>query len=164
MIGGVAQPARPGTLLNQGQIIPSKRFMKGRVIEENWPPKHICMPFLLCFVLFLFLFLLIFKCFATIQQSSKSHCGMVGYFCSDLTGLKPTWAPRPPCKRALRYILFSEKEVPLLLFAYDLKETSATPWSLWKMLSKMAYWGGLELIHSSLIQVCQAPSQSSSYH
>lgn len=78
MIGGVrpprevAQPARPGTLLNKGQIIPCKRFMKGRVIEENWPPKHVWMPFLLCFVLFLFLFLLIFKCFATIQQSSKS--------------------------------------------------------------------------------------------
>ena len=39
----------------------------------------------------------------------------------------PTWGHPPPCKRALRYILFSEKEVPLLLFDYDLKETSATP-------------------------------------
>ena len=39
----------------------------------------------------------------------------------------PTWGHPTPCKWALRYILFSEKEVPLLLFAYDLKETSATP-------------------------------------
>ena len=145
-------------------------FHEGRVIEENWPPKHvICVPFLLCCVLLRFVFVFVSSYFQVLCDHStiinKCTEEWLGYFCSDLRGLKPTWAPRPPSKRALRYILFSEKEVLLLLFAYDLKETSATPWSLWKMLSKMAYWGGIsELIHSSLIQVCQAPSQSSSYH